>query len=204
MLKVKEFFAGLLGVCFMVSANAVELYGMADVNVTSDTAAAAKNMAFDEARRQIAFDALRQYADVDALQQAIKQAKTSELTELIAASSIDGEQLSDTTYSAKIAMTIDERAARSWLDAKSVQHWLPDDDRREVFVVNVQMSDGLKNWIELNNIARAERVDLGTIELTGSSAVLELPAAARGKFTIAIREGGWRYQTKDGVLNIWK
>ena len=45
MLKVKDFFAGLLGVCFMVSANAVELYGMADVNVTSDTAAAAKNMA---------------------------------------------------------------------------------------------------------------------------------------------------------------
>lgn len=203
-MKVKLFFMALLCAFVVGRAGAIELVGTADVNVTSDTAATAKNMAFDEARRQIIMDSLRQYADVDALQSAVKKAKASELMTLISASSIDGEQLSDTTYSAKIAMTVDDKAARDWLERNAVQNWLPDAENRDVFVVDATMSGGLRNWIELNKIARAEKLDLGTVQISANNARLELPTSLRGRFTIALREAGWRYQTKDGVLKIWK
>ena len=198
------FLCGMLGLAAVGAASAIELKGSASVNVTSDTAAAAKNMAFDEARRQIIVDTLRQYADVGALRAAVSGAKSSELTELIATSSIDGEQLSDTTYSAKISMTVDADAARVWLGEMGVQNWVPDGTQRDVFVVNVKMSDAVANWMDLNRIARNEKIDLGTKYMSGDTAMLELPVSVRGAFTIALREAGWRYASQDGALRIWK
>jgi len=204
MRKIRAFLFGMLGCGLLVSAYAVDLHGVASVNITSDTAANAKNIAFDEARRQIINDVLRQYADVEALKSAVSQAKSSDLMNLIASSSIDGEKLSDTTYSANISMAVDGGAARTWLDNNAVQHWLPDESKQDVFVVNVNMSNGMQNWAELNQIARNEKIDLGTKTMTADSAVLELPVSARGKFTIAVREAGWRFANNDGVLRIWK
>ncbi|MBO5947153.1 MAG: hypothetical protein J6Q44_03355 [Alphaproteobacteria bacterium] len=201
---MRKICAILIGMVFSMAAHAVELRGMASVNITSDTAANAKNIAFDEARRQIIADSLRQYADADTLKSALAQAKTSELMNLISSSSIDGEKLSDTTYSANISMVVDAGAAREWLDNNAVQHWLPDESKQDVFVVNVNMSDGMQNWAELNQIARKEKIDLATKTMTADSAVLELPVSVRGKFTIAVREGGWRFANNDGVLRIWK
>ena len=201
----KSFLCGLgMGVMLNLSALAVDLVGSASVNVTSDTAATAKDMAFDEARRQIIVDVMRQYVDVDALGNAVKNAKRSELTKLISASSIGGEQVSDTTYSAQIAMTIDADAMRGWLAEKNIQHWIPDGTNTDVFVVDVKMSDGLKNWGQLIQIAQNEKIDLGTKFLTRDSATLELPRSVRGRFTIALREAGWHYANQDGNLKIWK
>ena len=70
----------LLWVSVLSVASAVQLQGVASVNITSDTAANAKNIAFDEARRQIIADALRSYADADALQGVIKNAKSAFLS----------------------------------------------------------------------------------------------------------------------------
>ena len=204
MFRLKTVLGLFVGMVFAMSAHAAQLQGRASVNVTSDTAATAKNMAFDEARRQILTDVLRQYADVDALRQLMQNTKNSELANLISSSSIDGEQLSDTTYSAKISMTVDADAARMWLGANGVQNWVPDGSQRDVFVVNVQMSDAIANWMDLNRIARNEKLDLGTKYISGNSAVLELPVSARGAFTIALREAGWRYANQDGALRIWK
>lgn len=202
--SMRKIYATLIGVVFSLSAHAVDLHGVASVNITSDTAANAKNIAFDEARRQIINDVLRQYADVEALKSAVGRAKSSDLMNLIASSSIDGEKLSDTTYSANISMEVDGGAARAWLDNNAVRHWLPDESKQDVFVVNVNMSNGLQNWAELNQIARNEKIDLGTKTMTADSAVLELPVSARGKFTIAVRDAGWRFANNDGVLRIWK
>ena len=204
MLKIRTFLFGVLCCGVLASAHAVDLHGAASVNITSDTAANAKNIAFDEARRQIINDALRQYADADTLKSALAQAKSADLMNLIASSSIDGEKLSDTTYSANISMALDSGAARSWLDNNAVQHWLPDESKQDVFIVKVNMSNGLQNWAEMNQIARNEKIDLGTKNITADSAVLELPVSVRGKFTIAVREGGWRFANNEGVLRIWK
>lgn len=204
MFRLKTVLGLFVGMVFAVSAHAAQLQGRASVNVTSDTAATAKNMAFDEARRQILGDVLRQYADVDALRQLMQNTKNSELANLISASSIDGEQLSDTTYSANITMELDDVAVRNWLAQNSVQNWLPDGSQRDVFIVSVNMSDAVNNWADLNRIARAEKFDLGTKYMTGNTATLELPTSVRGAFTIAVRESGWRFANQDGILRIWK
>ncbi len=202
--KMLRFCIAFLGVLVALPSWGVELRGVASVNVTSDTAANAKNMAFDEACRQIISDSLRQYADVGSLKTAIQNAKNSDLMNLIAASSIDGEKQSDTTYSANITMTVDTDAARVWLDDNNVQNWLPDNQNRDVFVVQVNMSKPIEHWADLNRIARDEKIDIGTKTISGGVVTLELPVSVRGAFTIAVRESGWRYANNDGVLRIWK
>lgn len=200
----KKILLVLCAVTFNATAFAVDLSGTASVNVTSDTAAAAKNMAFDEARRQIISDVLGQYAIPDLLDDAIKNASGADLTNLIASSSIDGEQQSDTTYSANITMTIDANAARIWMTDNNVQNWLTDGKSGDKTVIQVVMSDKLAGWIELNNIARNEDIDLDTKFINGNRVTLEIPASSRSAFTIAIREAGWRYADQNGVLHIIK
>lgn len=201
---LKSFFVGGILAMLVNASGAIDLQGRAEVNVNSDTAANAKNMAFDQARRQIVMGQLRQYAEVEALQNAVYNAKSSELTKLIASSGIDGEQLSDTGYSATITMVVDAEAAKIWLDEKKVKNWLPDGDSQDTFVVTVTMSDPLGDWINLNQLARKENIDLGTKNLFGGSAILELPRSVRGKFTIVLRESGWGYANDNGNLRIWK
>lgn len=195
------------GVCLLMTLTvsfAVELQGMSAVNVTSDTAANAKNKAFDQARRQIIMDVLRQYAEVGALTGAVSNAKSSELMSLIASSSIDGEQLSDTTYSANITMTIDEDAARTWLSDNGVQNWLNGGVSADVFVVQVDMTHGIADWVGLQRVARGKKIDLNTRMLTSTGARLELPTSVRGAFVAAVRDAGWRVEDKDGLLRISK
>lgn len=205
MIDVKKILVALCVVAAPVMAHAaIDLSGVASVNVTSDTAATAKDMAFDEARRQIITDVLGQYSIPDQLAEVLKNSKSSDLTNLIASSSIDGEQQSDTTYSANITMTIDGDAARAWMTENNIQNWLTDGKSGDRTVVQVVMSDKLAGWIELNAIARAEGIDLDTKFINGNRVTVEIPATSRSAFTIAIREAGWRYADQNGVLHIIK
>ncbi len=182
-----------------------DLAGNAYVNVTSDTSSAAKNMALDEARRQIIIDAVGPYADRAQLAAAVKNAKGAALTNLVASSGIDGERLSDTAYAANITMTLDAAAVRSWLAENNVQNWLTDDSAAgDRFIVVATLSDRVANWMDLNGIARAQRIDLNTKNITANQVTLELPASTRSAFTAALRGAGWRYSDADGVLRIWK
>lgn len=186
------------------TAGAAVLSGSAAVNVTSDTAATAKNMALDEARRQIIIDVLSPYSEPAQLHVAVKNASASDLMPLIATSSIDGEQLSDTTYSANISMTVDGVAARRWMTDANVQNWLPTDTSGDKFVVIATLGDRMSGWMDLNRIARAEKIDLDTKQITGPQVMFELPTANRASFTIALRDAGWRYSDTDGALRIRK
>lgn len=204
MFSIRKLF--LIFVCALVSSAAVaaDLSGVASVNVTSDTAANAKNMAMDEARRQIIVDVLKQYSIPDLLQDAVKNASSAELTNLIATTSIDSEQQSNTTYSANITMTIDRDAARTWMLSNNVQNWLTDGSSGDKFVVQITMTDKLAGWMELQQIARSEGVDLTTKYINGNQITAELLVSNRSAFTIAIREAGWRYADQNGVLHIIK
>ena len=204
MFVVKRLFFALVGMVVSGAAVAADLTGVAYVNVTSDTAAAAKEMAFDEARRQIIIDVLGQYSIPDLLQETVKNASGAELTNLIASTSIDSEQQSDTTYSANITMTVDRDAARTWMTANDVQNWLTDGASGDKFVVQITMTDKLAGWMELQQIARNEGVDLTTKYINGNQITAEMPVSNRAAFTIAIRESGWRYADQNGVLHIIK
>lgn len=204
MTSMKKFLFACCAVVFCAAAHASDLSGVASVNVTSDTAAAAKDMAFDEARRQIITDVLGQYSIPDQLNDVVKNAKSADLMNLIAASSIDGEQQSDTTYSANISMTIDRDAARAWMTENNIQNWLTDGNAGDRFVVQIVMTDKLAGWMELRRIARDEGIDLSTKYINGNQITVEVPVASRSAFTIAIREAGWRYADQNGVLHIIK
>ena len=161
-------------------------------------------MAFDEARRQIITESLSQYVNPEQLTDTVRNATKAELTNLISSSSIEGEKQSDTTYSANITMSIDKNAAKQWLMENDVQNWLTDDTVGDKFILQAVMSDKLANWMELKQIAREEGIDLSTRYINGNQITVEIPMKDRSNFTIAIRERGWRYYDKDGVLRIWK
>lgn len=199
----------LFGAIFALSfgvANAAELVATASVNVTSDTAATAKNMAMDEARRQIIVDTLSPYSDTVALRDAVAHEKSSVLTTLIASSGIRGERLSDTTYSANITMTVDRNAAKNWLAEHDIQNWLSVDgmNAENESVVAVSLNDRLSDWARVRRIANDAGIDLNTKSINGNVIYFRVPAARRGALTIAMREAGWRYQNRDGVLHIFK
>ena len=188
----------------MSAAGAADLRGNVSLNITSDTATAAKNIAMIEARRQIVSDVLGQYSDTATLAPALAEADDNTLNTLIESTSIDSEQTSSTTYSANITMVIDTVMARVWMAENGVQNWLSDSDDTNRFAVWAEMSSPLAQWTELNDIARRENIDIVIKSINGNRIMIDLPVSSRGVFTIAMREGGWKYANMDGALRIWK
>lgn len=194
----------ILSLFAMSAASAADLRGNVSLNITSDTAAAAKNIAMVEARRQIVSDVLAQYSDQALLMDALGATSDEVLNSLIASTSIAGEQVSTTTYSANISMEIDAGAARSWLMENGIQNWLPNADGENRLVVLAEMSSPLVQWAELNDISRREKIDINVKNINGNQLMIDLPVTSRGAFTIALRENGWRYSNMDGALRVWK
>lgn len=204
-MKTVKYICSILILCVMsISVFASELKSSATIRMTSDTAANAKNIAMDEARRQIITDVLQPYCDKDALGAAMQTVKNADLVPVIAGVSIEGEQASDTVYAAKFTMTVDSDAARLWLGQNNIQNWLPDNSEQDVFMVRATLVDNLSDWEALNQIARNEKLNMMTKNITNNVVVFALPRSGRGAFTIALREQGWKYADSDGVLNIWK
>ncbi len=201
---MKRYLVALLCFFAVSVANAAGLSGMASVNVTSDTAASAKNMAMAEARRQIIADVLSQYSDRGMLAVAMEQAVDSALTAMIATTAIDNEKTSDTTYSANITMTLDLDTVRNWLQEKEVQNWLPNTADSSRFSVLITLKNPISDWAQLNKIAREDQIDMQTAFINGSSVTVLVPVGQRGDFTIAVRENGWHFSNVDNGLRIWK
>ena len=195
-------------VCGVISGGGIAapqiLSGTAPVNVTSDTAAAAKNIAFDSARRQIVLDTLAPYTDRVRLNEVVKTASADDLANLIAASSIDGEQQSATTYSANITMTLDNTAVRKWLAANDLQNFLAVPGGGNQILVVVNMRNRMADWIILNQMARGENIELNTRSINGAQMTLEIPESSRTGFVAAARASGWQVSSDDGVLRMWK
>ena len=201
---MKRILFAFCGIVLSGMACAADLVGTASVRMTSDTATTAKTMAINDARRQILTDKLRQYAMTEQLLPAIRAAKSTDLTNLISATSIDGEQISDTTYSARITMTVDKNAARKWMNDNNIQNWLSDGTNEDVFTMQIVLRDPIADWAQLKSIARSEKVDLSTQNIVGNNVTVDLPSSSRTSFTIALRGAGWRTSASDGVLRVWK
>ncbi len=202
---VKRLLLGVFCVVITCGAYAADLTATASVNVTSDTAANAKNMAMDEARRQVIIDAVSPYADSAALRGAVAKEKASVLTTLIESSGISGERQSDTTYSANITMTLNRGATRNWLVAHGVQNWLGDgDDAGNETWVTASLNNKLTDWTRVRRIATDNGIDLNTKTIIGNQVSFRVPASKRAALTIALRDDGWQYRDRDGVLYIYK
>ena len=198
-------------ICFVFSglflcadAFSVVLSGNVSVNETSDTASDAKINATNGARRQILFNVLSQYSDKDEINELLNNSSNEDLANLISATSVSGEHISSTGYSANIKMDIDNDAVKKWLMANNVRNWVPSAESVEKFTAFIVISNGISDWAELNRITRAGNVDIETQSINGNQIIVKMPLNYRTKFTAAVREYGWRYTDNDGVLQVWK
>lgn len=189
-----------------VMAGAVELSGAAHVNVTSDTAATAKNMAFNEARRQITTDVLSKYTDTYQFNELMSNTKDSDLTNLVLSTSIENERLSATTYSANIKMKLDNVSVKKWLDENEVQNWLGLDDlaAADKSIVMIDITGGLRDWIEIGHILRDDKISLDVKRIFGGVVTANIPSVSKTSFISAVRNVGWKYSESDGALRVWK
>ena len=194
----------LLGVAFASDVFGAALSGNVSVNKTSDTAANAKVNALNSARREILSNVLSQYADKGALNELIKNASNDDLMNLVDSISVSNEQMSTNSYSANIAMNLDNDAVKKWLNANDVRNWVPLHESDEKFTVSMIVSNGIQDWAELKRIARENNVEIETQVLKGNQIIAKMPLAYRTKFTAAVRGMGWKYSDNDGVLQIWK
>ena len=196
-----------------LSAPAFELTGTISVDETSDTAASAKNKAFNSAQRAVIARELRSYANPEQLDAAIKNSSDEDLMNIISSSSLDSEKISDTSYSANISFVIDGDAARRWLDNNSVQHWLPASGTAPVVattgdansvVISANLFRPMADWMSLNSVARAAKVDLIPQLLVGNNVTFTVSDKNVSKFTSSLRANGWQVQSENNGFKIWK
>ena len=205
MRKFTGVFVVFSGIVFAFGAGAAQLASTANVSVASDTATNAKNIAMDEARRQVIVDSLLPYSDNSGLRNAVKSEKASVLMNLISRSEIANEKLSDTSYSASVTMFVNDLAAKSWLDSRGVQNWIPVGAvSANNFILVANLSNKISDWASVRRAATSAGVDLDTRYIEGNKIGFAVPASKRGAVTIALRDNGWRYQDVDGVLNVSK
>lgn len=192
------------------AAGAVELTGTVPVNVTADTAADAKTQAFNSARRDVIARELRAYAIPEQLDAAIKNSSNEDLMNIISSDSVAGERTSDTTYTANISFVIDGDAARRWMDANSVQHWLPSSSSAmdiapaNSVVFNANLLQPVSDWIDLNAVARAVGVDVATRSMVGNRVSFIMSDTNAKKFISMLQENGWHVARDVNGYKIWK
>lgn len=188
------------------SALAVEITGTVPVNVTADTAAVAKDKAFNSARREVIARELRNYANPEQLNAALADSSNDELMNIISSSSLDGERVSDTTYTANISFVIDGDAAKTWMEKYSVQNWLPSSTSGAVIVPEnsviavATLYNPLSDWAALNAVMRSVELDITTNNIIGSRVSFVVSDSGVAKLSGALRANGWRVvRDVDGI-----
>jgi len=188
---------------FTIAAQAaVNMTGTASVEKTASTAATAKSLATDDARRQIAITVLSRYSDPKTISTLIKNASDSDMNALVATSSIDNEKTSATAYSANFTMTLDPDAVAKWLRDNNVPNYMSAADNsgdRATIFFNVS---GLKQWTGLKQKLRDSGLDddLELRTMQGQNISATIPSARRDGFVNALRSLGWTVTDDNGIL----
>ena len=187
-----------------VSAYGTNLSGNIAINKTADTALEAKNDAMNDAVRTVLYNVLSRYSNKEELSELINKTSDESLMNLVSSSGVSNEQMSTTDYSAQITINIDNDAAKKWLNDNDVQNWVSLAENDEKFAVMITIQNGLVDWAELKRIVREDKFDIETESINGNHIIAKMPLSYRSQFTVTVREAGWKYSGKDGVLQIWK
>lgn len=205
---MKKIIFGLFLTVFMAAPSfANDIYtGTAFVNVTSDTAATAKNMAMEEARVQIIKEVLsKQVKDQAAFNELMKKTQAKDLLPLVLRTNIEGERLSSTTYSANIKMSLDRIAAKKWLDEASVPNWIADDSvAADKVLVFVDITNGLRDVIEFNRVLREKSITYDMRQISGGNLSILIPKDSMASFKSSVVAGGWKADNTETGLRVWR
>lgn len=168
-----------------VSLNAFSV----QVEKTAETAAAAKTVAMNEARRSAFSDILsNQISDVQAKNLA-EQITDDELVSMIDSISIENEKSDSTSYSADIIVDFDKSALNKWLETHELGT-----------IVDTPVIAGRKPiFLELNSISefadvmRASRetgADLKIINISGNKISANVRENSYESFVSLVRDAG--------------
>lgn len=182
----KSFFKSFMLLAFLtVSLNAFSV----QVEKTAETAAAAKTVAMNEARRSAFSDILsNQISDVQAKNLA-EQITDDELVSMIDSISIENEKSDSTSYSADIIVDFDKSALNKWLETHELGT-----------IVDTPVIAGRKPiFLELNSISefadvmRASRetgADLKIINISGNKISANVRENSYESFVSLVRDAG--------------
>ena len=101
-------------------------------------------------------------------------------------------------------MSVNDVAAKNWLDGLGVQNWVPIGATTNNFILVANFSNKISDWTTIRKAAIGAGIDLNTKYIQGNQIGFAVPAAKRGAITIALRDHGWKCQDTDGVLNVFK
>ncbi len=205
MLKKILVFCAVLTVFVPSFASDNIVNGVVTVNMTGNTAAAAKAAALDEAREKIVFNVLSKYTDELILQEFMVKVPKSDLANLVVSTGITGEKFSDTAYSANIDMGVDLAAAKKLLDDNSINNWLLYSQREDAQKTLVFVTiDGLSDWINFNKIARNTGFEFDLSRIYDGRATVSVMSDSAPLFVSAFKTYGWRGGQSNGVYHMWK
>ncbi|MFA7188289.1 MAG: hypothetical protein WC137_02345 [Alphaproteobacteria bacterium] len=185
-ITIKSFLKSLMLLAFItISLNAFSV----QVEKTAETAAAAKTVAINEARRSAFSDILsNQVSDVQAKNLA-EQITDDELVSMIDSVSIENEKSDSTSYSADIIVDFDKKALNKWLenhelgtiiDAPAIT------GRTPIFLELNSMYE----FAQVMRVSRETGADLKIINISGNKISANIRENSYESFVSLVRDAG--------------
>lgn len=182
----KSFFKSFMLLAFLtVSLNAFSV----QVEKTAETAAAAKTVAMNEARRSAFSDILsNQISDVQAKNLA-EQITDDELVSMIDSISIENEKSDSTSYSADIIVDFDKSALNKWLETHELGTIVDTPviaGRKPIFLELNSMYE----FAQVMRLSRETGADLKIINISGNKISANIRENSYESFVSLVRDAG--------------
>jgi len=192
----------------LAGLSAPNLTAEVPVDIQSSNAAVAKKEALETATRNGIIMVLSRYADRAAVENAAAELKPADLANMTASTSISGEKLSKTGYSAVVAVSLEQSAVEKFYNTRQIQNFLnmtaDSEDRTEMVIL---LDNGLDDWASVNKIlngAADENLGFQVKTLGAGQAAISVLSAKQKKFTNLMTQNGWQYARADDKITFHK
>ena len=178
-----------------------------NMDIRAGTASKAKAEASDAAVRGGIIQIASRYADRATVENLIMGADDDALQNLVVATRISNEKTSKTAYAARFSITLDRAALEKWYSANNVPNFLAAaDDSDDRIAVAIEMSNGLSDWVALNQAVRESGDNYGLIlrSIFRGGATASIRASKKRKFQSVCANAGWSVSSRDGAIRIAK
>ncbi|MCL1892487.1 MAG: hypothetical protein FWF97_04350 [Alphaproteobacteria bacterium] len=172
------------------------------VEKTAETAAIAKNLALQEARRiELAAVLARQVGASDARRLAT-EISASDLANLVDSTVIEDEKSSGVAYSANVTTEFDKAALNEWLGNRGIQSAAEPAVAAGRAQVMFSAAGGLNGWAAIMRASRAAGADLKITGIRGGEVSATVRDSARYAFVSEMRAAGVSVSGEYGALTI--
>jgi len=175
------------------------------VEQTGANAAAARNAAHTEARRNAFVRVFARYAHPETIYLLSHELRDADIVNIVQSMSIADERQSATIYTANITITFYRGAAEQLFMNQQINHTMARHDAvRARTTVVFEVNGGLRAWAELmrslNEAGTASDLDIRINSIWGTQMTGDIRPNRRNQFIMAMREAGWTVWDDRGTL----